>query len=95
MNIEITKEELISLIKRHWPDFQQMDIIEVMGFGRYIGGFTDEWEWNEDALNKLHEEKLLQILEELRNKRNDKSKLLTDEDIRNKALKKALDFYKL
>ena len=56
MTLEIHKEDLIKIIKSSYISYTDMkdDIISKMG--RYVGGFIDDWKWNNDFSNISNEE---------------------------------------
>jgi hypothetical protein len=74
MLIEITKQELIKMIKGFSPTFKYMNDYIENGFGHWIGGFVDEWSWDDNFLNKLNEKQLLLLFEKLKKERTDYEK---------------------
>lgn len=70
MNIEVSKKELIALIRGTEPHYSIMDDSLVSKVGRYIGGFNDRWEWNNSELNNLSESELLALFIRIKNSRS-------------------------
>ena len=58
MKVDLTKKDLISLIKGTNPHYNVMDNNLVKLCGRYIGGFRDEWKWNCSFNDDLTEDQL-------------------------------------
>ena len=67
MNLEIHKEDLIKIIKSSYISYTDMkdDIISKMG--RYVGGFIDDWKWNNDFSN-ISDEELVKVYLKLTNR---------------------------
>lgn len=63
ITVELTKEEVICLIKGIWPPYSLFNELDKLGFGRFIGGFVDKWEWNDNPKfwNKFSIEQLFDI----------------------------------
>lgn len=58
----LEKADLIHLVKGTDPRFNGgMGNPLVRKCGQYYGGFRDEWQWDKDKLEKLSEEKLLEV----------------------------------
>lgn len=68
MFVNLEKDDLINLVISRSPDYEDMGKFEKLGFGRYIGGFNDRWEWSRSALEKLSEETLLDLYSMLQGK---------------------------
>jgi len=66
MTVELTHQDLINLVKGRSPGYEKMDEIIKRGLGTYIGGFADEWRWDNFALNKLTDEELYELYKSLR-----------------------------
>lgn len=49
----LRKSDLINMIMGTEPGYDKMDPIEDAGFGRYTGGFVDEWKWNRSKLEEI------------------------------------------
>ncbi len=67
MTLEIHKEDIIKIIKVSDVSYTDMkdDIISKMG--RYIGGFIDDWKWNNDFSN-ISDEELVNVCLKLMNR---------------------------
>ena len=50
MTIEVNRKELVRLLTTLNPDYSDMDKLKKLGFGRYIGGFCEKWEWEFDNM---------------------------------------------
>lgn len=61
MHMELDKADLVSLVRGTDPNYSAMDHPLVKQYGRYWGGFRDEWDWDTDRLKKCTEEQLLDI----------------------------------
>ena len=46
--VELDRYEILSLIKGICPSYSLINELTNQGFGRYIGGFAERWEWNEN-----------------------------------------------
>ena len=69
ITVELTKKEVIRLIKSGWPHYSLFDELDKLGFGKYVGGFIERWEWNDnpDFWNKFPIEQLFDIYTNLKN----------------------------
>ena len=67
MTLEIHKEDLIKIIKSSDISYTDIkdDIISKMG--RYVGGFIDDWKWNDDFSN-ISDEELVKVYLKLMNR---------------------------
>lgn len=64
MNVELTKKDIINLLRGVEPSYDKMGIVEDMGLGHYIGGFNDEFDWqypNYHLWDKYSEEELYEL----------------------------------
>lgn len=61
MTIELSKKDLISLVKGTEPYYSIMNNALIASVGKYSGGFHDQWDWNGSALALLSEEQLYEI----------------------------------
>ena len=59
MKIELTKRDLINMVRGTEPSHSIMNHPLIIKAGYFIGGFRDEWRWKD--LNKLTEEELYQV----------------------------------
>lgn len=57
-NVRFSKRDLIAMVKGSAPSYGHFEDPLIKNRGRYIGGFTDKWEWDSSALEKLTEEEL-------------------------------------
>lgn len=48
LQVELNRSEIVSLIKGICPSYSLIDELESMGFGKFIGGFVEKWEWTEN-----------------------------------------------
>lgn len=46
MNVELTKKDIIRLVRGVEPSYGTMGLVEDMGLGGYTGGFEDRFDWN-------------------------------------------------
>ena len=47
MNLDLTKKDLWILIRGLTPpSYDWINKLETMGFGSYVGGFADKWNYN-------------------------------------------------
>ena len=46
LQVELDRFEILRLIKGIWPSYGLIDELTNQGFGKYIGGFAERWEWN-------------------------------------------------
>lgn len=61
MNVELTKKDIIHLLRGVEPSYDKMGIVKDMGLGFYTGGFEDRFEWkypNYHLWDKYSEEEL-------------------------------------
>lgn len=61
MLVELDKTDIIRLITGLSPDYDQMDD----RYGRYCGGFKDEWKWDWYKLADLSEAQLWEYYQKL------------------------------
>jgi len=61
MKVDLSKDELIKVVKGDSPSYELMEHPLVKSHGKYYGGFNDYWEWDTYSLRKLTEEELCQI----------------------------------
>ena len=61
MNVELTKKDIIHLLRGVEPSYDKMGIVENMELGYYTGGFEDSFNWqypNSHLWDKYSEEEL-------------------------------------
>lgn len=66
--LELTKEEIIVLIKGLYVPYEHMEYLEKLGYGRYYGGFQDTWHWDTSKLNNESTESVLYVYQSLKKK---------------------------
>ncbi len=60
-NIELSKEDLISMVQGTVPNYSLFDHPLIKTIGYYTGGFVDKWTWIGPALKQLSEESLMTV----------------------------------
>lgn len=68
MNVELTKRDIIHLIRGVEPSYDKMGIVKDMGLGYYTGGFVDRFEWqysNYHLWDKYSDEELFNLYKRL------------------------------
>lgn len=70
MLVELDRWELVRLVTGLSPDYSDMNELMKRGFGQYIGGFNDRWDWNHNAIynSKLFDEDIYDLYLQLKNK---------------------------
>jgi hypothetical protein len=61
MMIDLNKRDIVSLVMGTSPSYSAMDHPLVKATGRYYGGFSDEWVWDQRKLTEMSESDLLKI----------------------------------
>jgi len=56
MIVELDQKDLIALVKGVNPDSNLFEHPVISLYGRHIGGFVDEWEWNIKSLQGASDE---------------------------------------
>lgn len=74
MDVDLTKEDLINLVKGTCPNYNVMDSMIERKLGHYTGGFRDDWTW--DRLGHLTEEELIEVYNTCKNSWNNGISLL-------------------
>lgn len=46
MTVELSKKDIIHLLRGTEPNYNVMGLVKDMELGSYIGGFEDRFEWN-------------------------------------------------
>lgn len=49
LHVELDRSEILSLIKGICPSYSLINELTNQGFGKFIGGFVERWEWNENV----------------------------------------------
>ena len=52
MLVEIDKKDIIRLIRGTYPTYENMGMWAKLDLGRYVGGFADRWDWEEEYSKK-------------------------------------------
>ena len=68
MNVELTKRDIIHLLRGVEPSYDNMGIVEDMGLGYYTVGFVDRFEWqypNYHLWDKYSDEELFNLYKRL------------------------------
>jgi hypothetical protein len=60
MTVELTKTDLIALVKGVEPNYDLFDNPLIAANGSYVGGFVDKWSWSFN-INKITESELWEI----------------------------------
>lgn len=64
MEVELSKGDIICLLRGVEPSYDTMGLVEDMGLGSYSGGFEDRFEWqypNSHLWDKYSEEELYEL----------------------------------
>lgn len=61
MKIELDKEDILCMLCSKSVPYELIDEFMDKKYGRYIGGFCDQWDWNIDKLRSLTEEDIYNI----------------------------------
>lgn len=65
MEVDLSKKDIIHLLRGvEFSDYKTLFELRDMGLGDYIGGFVDNFEWNNtnsESWNKYSEEELYEI----------------------------------
>ena len=68
MQVELSKKDIINLLRGAEPSYDKMRTVENMGLGYYLGGFDDSFGWNYQSSkcwDKYSEEDLFKLYKEL------------------------------
>ena len=66
MNVNLSKDDLISLIRGKSPKCDYADQLMKRGLMGYVGGFNDSYYWEVESLKKLTEEELFELFCEVK-----------------------------
>ena len=68
LQVELDRSEIVSLIKGICPSYSLITELENMGFGKFIGGFVEKWEWtqNDKFWKKYSIEQLFDIYKNIK-----------------------------
>lgn len=64
MIVELSKDDLITLVKGLECPNKMMSKYSKLEIGSYTGGFVDRWDWDKYGLKKLNEEELYNVFQE-------------------------------
>ena len=66
MNIDLTRTDLIAMVKGLSPSYTAMKLLKQ--YGTYVGGFKDDWNWNhgESSFDGLTEQEIFNLYKEIR-----------------------------
>ena len=68
MQVELSKKDIIHLLRGVEPSYDKMRTVEDLGLGTYTGGFDDSFDWNYQSSkcwDKYSEEDLFKLYKEL------------------------------
>jgi hypothetical protein len=68
MQVELSKKDIIHLLRSVEPSYDKMRTVENMDLGTYTGGFDDSFDWNYQSSkcwDKYSEEDLFKLYKEL------------------------------
>ena len=68
LQVELNKKEVIGLIKSICPSYSLINELTNQGFGKFIGGFVEKWEWtkNDKFWKKYSIEQLFDIYKNIK-----------------------------
>lgn len=70
MTVELGKTDIINMLRGiDPPSYSEIDRLERLGLGYYVGGFADTWEWNSlrnGAWDNFTAKELFELYKELR-----------------------------
>lgn len=61
MQLDLDKDDLVSLVNGTTPYYTVMNHPIVRRYGEYYGGHTEVWSWHKERLKECSEEELLYI----------------------------------
>ena len=61
MKVDLDREDLLCLLKGTAPHYSLFGEVTIQTCGYFVGGFKDEWHWNNEMLNKLPDEGLYRL----------------------------------
>lgn len=73
INLDLDKEDFLTLVKGSTPDYKLFNHFIIRPAGYYVGGFKDDWVWNDNYLKSLPIECLKDIYLTIKNYKNDNS----------------------
>jgi hypothetical protein len=67
MNVDLSKKDLISLVKGTCPNMDKTLELQKQGLMEFTGNqWNEDWDWNRTALNKLNEKQLLELYKDIK-----------------------------
>ena len=68
ITVELDRYEILSLIKGICPSYSLINELTNQGFGKFIGGFVEKWEWtkNDKFWKKYSIEQLFDIYKNIK-----------------------------
>lgn len=68
LQVELDRSEILSLIKGICPSYSLITELTNQGFGKFIGGFVEKWEWtqNDKFWKKYSIEQLFDIYKNIK-----------------------------
>ena len=69
MTVELDRWDLVRLLTSINPDYEFINDLKNLGFGTYIGGFNDRWDWKPNKIcdSKLSDEEIYELYKKLKN----------------------------
>lgn len=66
MIVDLDRTDICNMLAGVEPSYEQMGRIEKLGLGYYVGGFSDQWHWNETSFEDFSDEELLEIYKSIK-----------------------------
>ena len=68
MTVELDRWDLIRLLTSINPDYEFINDLKNLGFGTYIGGFNDRWDWKPNKIydSNLSDEEIYELYKKLK-----------------------------
>lgn len=66
MIVDLDRADICNMLSGVEPSYEQMGRIEKLGLGYYVGGFSDQWHWNETSFEDFSDEELLEIYKSIK-----------------------------
>lgn len=66
MIVNLDRTDICNMLSGVEPSYEEMDRLERIGLGYYVGGFNDEWHWNGTRFADFSDEQLLEIYKSLK-----------------------------
>jgi hypothetical protein len=68
ITIELDHEDMVNMLCGISVGYDYYSVLSRMKLGDYRGGFCDRWDWNRDAIKRLHIKKIYDIYTKIKNK---------------------------